>query len=155
MDSDGILGLAYQAISSVPVGTPWFTTLHNQGHVWFNKFSFYFAKTGSELIIGGEDWTKFYYPVVYTPVIQQGVGRARVLLPFDLHVTHLSYQQFYSVNANVQIGGQNLSAAGSIIDTGTSESDSLRCLTRSRYRRLIDPILSIDSSPRRTCSGSC
>jgi cathepsin D len=73
-DSDGILGMAYQNISSIKQGTPWFTTLYNQGHVFRNLFGFYLAKTGSELILGGRDYSRFVWPLTFTPVTQQGVS---------------------------------------------------------------------------------
>ena len=49
---DGILGLAYPAISNLKQD-PWFTNANSQGAVDKNSFGFYLAKTGSELYLGG------------------------------------------------------------------------------------------------------
>lgn len=84
-DSDGILGMAYQALSSLKA-PPFFSTLYAQGHVWQNLFSFYFSPTGSELILGGTDWSKFIHPLTFTPVTQQAVsdiGPGLLKLPID------------------------------------------------------------------------
>ncbi|KAF9065022.1 acid protease [Rhodocollybia butyracea] len=50
--TDGILGLAFPAISNLNAD-PFFVTANSQGAVTSNEFAFYLASSGSELFLGG------------------------------------------------------------------------------------------------------
>ncbi|KAL1745063.1 aspartic peptidase domain-containing protein [Schizophyllum fasciatum] len=64
---DGILGLAYPAISNLKQD-PWFTNANAQGAVDKNAFGFYLAKTGSELFLGGANEELYSGDVEYHDV---------------------------------------------------------------------------------------
>ncbi|KAJ7270727.1 acid protease [Mycena haematopus] len=57
--TDGILGLAFPAISSLKNGVPFFNTANQEGTVSANQFGFLLASNGSELFLGGTDATKY------------------------------------------------------------------------------------------------
>lgn len=61
---DGILGLAYPAISNLGA-TPFFNTLINQGTVSAGVFGFKLASTGSELFLGGTDSSLYTGSIEY------------------------------------------------------------------------------------------
>ncbi|KAJ7641909.1 acid protease [Roridomyces roridus] len=65
--TDGILGLAFPAISNLNAN-PFFVTANNQGSTKANLFSFYLASSGSELYLGGTDSSKFTGSIEYHPI---------------------------------------------------------------------------------------
>ncbi|EKM60386.1 uncharacterized protein PHACADRAFT_203598 [Phanerochaete carnosa HHB-10118-sp] len=56
--ADGILGLAYPAVSNLNA-TPVFNALIDQGKVSAGEFAFKLASSGSELFLGGTDTSKY------------------------------------------------------------------------------------------------
>jgi len=73
-DADGILGMAYGSISAEKVTTPFDNLVQQKG---IDKvFSFYFnfaanGRSGSQLVLGGYDSTKFKGDIKYSPVTNQ------------------------------------------------------------------------------------
>ncbi|KAF7342253.1 Acid protease [Mycena venus] len=66
---DGILGLAFPAISNFPPpSTPFFNTAFRKGTLHKNLFGFYLASRGSELFLGGADTTKYKGAIEYHAV---------------------------------------------------------------------------------------
>ena len=72
---DGILGLAYPAISNLKQD-PWFTNANSQGAVDKNSFGFYLAKTGSELYLGGTNTNLYSGSIEYHRVTSGGFWQA-------------------------------------------------------------------------------
>jgi len=56
--TDGLMGLAYQAISNLNT-SPFFNTAVSQGAVRAAKFAFYLASSGSELYLGGANTARY------------------------------------------------------------------------------------------------
>ncbi len=65
--ADGLLGMGFQSIS-VYNAAPLFHSLIAQGEVDQQVFSFYLAKQGSELYIGGTNPTHYSGNFTYVPV---------------------------------------------------------------------------------------
>ncbi|KDQ54106.1 hypothetical protein JAAARDRAFT_697627 [Jaapia argillacea MUCL 33604] len=61
---DGILGMAYPAISNLGE-PPYFTTAYSQGKVTGDLFGFKLASTGSELYLGGTDTSLYTGSIEY------------------------------------------------------------------------------------------
>ncbi|KAH8997791.1 acid protease [Lactarius hatsudake] len=99
--ADGLLGMGYESLSSYGA-SPVFQSLVSQGQVSTPVFSFYFAESGSELLIGGTNQNHFTGSFTYMPVTTQGYWQG-------------SFGGI-SVNGKTVIGGQ-----GAIIDTGTTQ----------------------------------
>jgi len=103
---DGILGMAYSAISSEQVPTP-FETMVSQGVVDSPVFSFYLntaadGTAGGELTLGGVNPNHYTGDITYVPVTQQ---------------------QYWNVGLDgALVGGQQVSIATNLaaIDTGTT-----------------------------------
>ncbi|KAF7334942.1 Acid protease [Mycena venus] len=64
---DGILGLAFPAISNIGEN-PFFVTAANAGTFDANQFGFYLASSGSTLYLGGTDESKYSGDIEYVPV---------------------------------------------------------------------------------------
>ncbi|GAA6012086.1 hypothetical protein JCM10207_005123 [Rhodosporidiobolus poonsookiae] len=97
---DGILGMAYSSLSNMGAST-FFDTLHQQGKVARNLFSFILGDSDDgELFLGGVDSTKLGGAIHYSPVTQKG---------------YWMIEGSVGVNSNVSSSGQNM-----IIDTGTT-----------------------------------
>ncbi|KAJ7042803.1 acid protease [Mycena alexandri] len=62
--ADGILGLAFPAISNLNQ-PPFFDAAHDQGAIEANQFGFFLAGSGSELYLGGVDASKFTGDIEY------------------------------------------------------------------------------------------
>jgi len=99
--ADGIIGMGFEPISTFRA-SPFFQTLVSQGHVSTPVFSFYFAKSGSELYIGGTNQNLYKGSFTYMPVTTQGYWQGS----FD----------GVSVNGKAVIGREN-----AIIDTGSTQ----------------------------------
>jgi cathepsin D len=79
---DGILGLAFPAISNLGQ-KPFFFTAFSQGSAKSNEFAFKLATTGSELYLGGTDSSQYTGSIEYHPVTSQGfwqIGGASALV---------------------------------------------------------------------------
>jgi hypothetical protein len=68
--ADGVLGMGYESISSYGA-SPVLQTLVSQGQVNTPVFSFYLAKSGSELYIGGMNAAYYQGAFTYMPVTEQ------------------------------------------------------------------------------------
>lgn len=97
---DGVLGMAFQSISSSNAST-FFQSLVSQGQIDEPVFSLKLSSSGSELYLGGANSALYTGDFTYTPVTQQG---------------------YWEVNLNgIEGNGQTiLSNIDAIIDTGTS-----------------------------------
>lgn len=69
--TDGLMGLAFPAISSFPA-TPFFNNLIQGGGLDAGQFSFFLASDGSELYLGGADADKFSGDLNWNAVTEQG-----------------------------------------------------------------------------------
>ncbi|KAH9946986.1 acid protease [Amylocystis lapponica] len=79
---DGILGLAYQSISSIGK-PPFFNTAFSQGSAKNNVFGFKLAKSGSELYLGGTDTSLYSGTPEYHAVSGSGfwqISNAKALV---------------------------------------------------------------------------
>lgn len=72
--ADGLLGMGYESISSYGA-SPVFQTLVSQGQVSDPVFSFYLAKSNSELFIGGTNQDRYNGSFTYMPVTEQVCSR--------------------------------------------------------------------------------
>lgn len=68
--NDGLMGLAFPAISSYPA-TPFFNTLIANGAVDAGQFGFYLASSGSELYLGGSDTSLYSGDISWNAVTQE------------------------------------------------------------------------------------
>lgn len=116
--ADGLLGMGFESISSYGA-SPVFQTLVSQGQVSDPVFSFYLAKSDSELFIGGANEGRYTGSFTYMSVTTQ-VGKHDVA--FDSLLTTIILQGFWqgefdgiSVNGSTVIGSES-----AIIDTGNS-----------------------------------
>ncbi|EIW85948.1 acid protease [Coniophora puteana RWD-64-598 SS2] len=98
--ADGLLGMAYQAISSYGA-SPVFNTLVSEGQTDAGVFGFKLTSSSAELTVGGTDSSAVSGDFTYTPVTQQG------------------YWQF-SADGISSGGQQALSSFAAIADTGTT-----------------------------------
>ncbi|KAJ6453581.1 acid protease [Mycena sanguinolenta] len=69
--ADGILGLAFPAISNLQAN-PFFVNADSQGTVNANQFAFYLASSGSELFLGGTDQDLFTGDIEFNSVDSSG-----------------------------------------------------------------------------------
>ncbi|KAF7306471.1 Acid protease [Mycena indigotica] len=98
---DGILGLAFPAISNLK-HDPFFYTAVSNGNVKTQQFSFYLAQTGSELYIGGTN------SKLFTGAI-------------EFHSVDASGGFWQATNGKVKIGTSTVvSGIQTIIDSGTT-----------------------------------
>ncbi|KAI8972259.1 protease [Trametes punicea] len=98
--NDGILGLAFPAISNLQK-SPFFNTAKSQGAVKNGVFGFKLAKSGSELYLGGTDTSLYTGSIEYHAVTGSG---------------------FWQISgASISIGSQTVvSGFQTIIDSGTT-----------------------------------
>ena len=99
---DGILGLGFQAISTMGV-RPWFQSVIKAGFLKQSRFSFYLAAKSSELFLGGANSRRF-------------TSGSTVWYP----VTSATY---WVIKARGYVAGKKVSSLGTfnaIIDTGTT-----------------------------------
>lgn len=110
--ADGLLGMGFQSVS-VYNAAPLFQSLIAQGGVDQQVFSFYLAKQGSELYIGGTNPSHYSGNFTYVPVTTEGYWQ----VGFD------------GVWVN---GTQVKQSASAIVDTGTTlilgETDGINAL---------------------------
>ncbi|KAH8982167.1 acid protease [Lactarius hatsudake] len=110
--ADGLLGMGFQSLS-VYNAAPLFQSLIAQGEVDRQVFSFYLAKQGSELYIGGTNPSHYSGNFTYVPVTTEGYWQ----VGFD------------GVWVN---GTQVKQSASAIVDTGTTlilgETDGINAL---------------------------
>ncbi|EDV91901.1 lysosomal aspartic protease [Drosophila grimshawi] len=130
---DGILGMAYQSISSDNVVPPFYNMV-SQGLVDDSVFSFYLARDGTsttdggELIFGGSDPAKYTGDLSYVPISEQG------------------YWQFAVDSATID--GQTLGESfQAIADTGTS----LLVVSSDAYD-ILNNLLNVDEDGLVDCS---
>jgi len=96
---DGILGLAFEAISSLGE-PPYFQTLVSEGKVSSSVFAFRLAESGSELYLGGTDSSKYSGAITYVS---------------------LTSATYWLTTGSVIVNGKTvISSNPSIIDTGTT-----------------------------------
>ncbi|KAJ7510848.1 acid protease [Mycena galericulata] len=69
--ADGILGLAFPAISNLKEN-PFFVNADAQGTVSANQFGFFLASSGSELYLGGTETSKYSGDIEYNAVDSSG-----------------------------------------------------------------------------------
>ncbi|KAJ7430774.1 acid protease [Mycena galericulata] len=69
--ADGILGLAFHAISNLKEN-PFFVNADAQGTVSANQFGFFLASSGSELYLGGTETSKYSGDIEYNAVDSSG-----------------------------------------------------------------------------------
>ncbi|KAI9454064.1 acid protease [Lactarius psammicola] len=110
--ADGLLGMGFQSISDYNA-PPLFQSLISQGKVDQQVFSFYLAKQGSELYIGGTNPSHYSGDLTYVPVTTEGYWQVN----------------FDGVGVN---GTQVKQGASAIVDTGTTmiigETDGINAL---------------------------
>ncbi|KAK7461034.1 hypothetical protein VKT23_008962 [Stygiomarasmius scandens] len=100
-DIDGILGLAFPAISNLN-SNPFFNTAINQGTVSSGEFGFYLSQSGSELYLGGANSN------LYTGSI-------------EFHSVDTSTGFWQITGASIKSGGSTIvSGFETIIDSGTT-----------------------------------
>jgi hypothetical protein len=119
--ADGIMGMGFREISTTGVA-PFFETLVDQGRVEQQIFGFYLAESGSELIIGGRDSSRFSGNLTYVNVEEQ-VRVLRGVLYFRSNTdTIQGYWQ--TVLDAMSVNGNNINISVStqqaVIDTGTT-----------------------------------
>ncbi|EIW85946.1 Asp-domain-containing protein [Coniophora puteana RWD-64-598 SS2] len=98
--ADGLMGMAYQAISSYGA-SPVFNTLVSEGQTDAGVFGFKLTSSGAELTVGGTDSSAASGDFTYAPVTQQG------------------YWQF-SADGISSGGSQAQGSFDAIADTGTT-----------------------------------
>ncbi len=117
---DGLLGLAFQAIS-VYNAPPFFQTLVAQGSLPTNSFGFFLAKEGPELFLGGTNDKLHNGDFTYVPLTNE-VRLWRVVHRFDVNNHTLQAQGYWQTNIDaLNVNGQRIaSLTDSIIDAGTT-----------------------------------
>ncbi|KAK7055403.1 acid protease [Favolaschia claudopus] len=98
---DGILGMGYPALSQLH-RSPFFNTARANGNLKANRFSFYLAKKGSELYLGGTNPAKYKGSI-------------------ETHRINLSTGFWQIPNARIKVGNTVVTSGfQTIIDSGTT-----------------------------------
>ncbi len=113
------MGMGFREISPFNAA-PFFETLVDQNQLKEPVFGFYLAESGSELIIGGRDSSRYSGDLTYVNLTQ----RVRILRGVPCHCFNTDVIQGYwqttfdamSINGN----GISVSTQDAIIDTGTT-----------------------------------
>lgn len=121
--NDGLMGLAFPAISSYPA-TPFFNNLIENNAVDAGQFGFYLASEGSTLYLGGSDKAAYTGDINWNPVTEEVCSTFSPLPSFYLanDIRHSPLQGYWQIDMDsISVGDKEaVSKLSVIVDSGTT-----------------------------------